>query len=190
MKLLLFALAAAALMKKSNPGIGKVTTPNPAVQFFYNGIKINGVLIPGSWYKDSDGVHFNRRDYGYEDDKWLAKYFTISNETDSMTDYYEHTTIFFNEIDNANYYPYARKIEHEASGKKELAFNKWLNELEVTIFTNNGIRYATISKNGKELGILSENPYNFRIWSEKTKMYKLKKFVEEIGFDNAFAAYL
>ena len=47
-----------------------------------------------------------------------------------------------------------------------------------------------IYRNGKLLGILSEHPYLAKIYQDKTRMYKLKRFVEEIGFDNAFAAYL
>lgn len=190
MKLLLFALAAAALMKKINPGIGKVTTYNPAVQFFYNGIKIDGTLITGTWWKDSDGIHFNRKEYGYKEDQLLSKYFRISNETDITTDYFEHTTIYFNIKENNRYYPYAKSIVEEADGKKDAAFQKWIDSLTIEIEHFNNLTYMYIYRNGKLLGILSEHPYLAKIYQDKTRMYKLKRFVEEIGFDNAFAAYL
>lgn len=190
MKLLLFALAAAALMKKSNPGIGKVTTYNPAVQFFYNGIKIDGTLIPGTWWKDSDGIHFNRKEYGYKEDQLLSKYFRISNETDITTDYFEHTSIYFNIKENNRYYPYAKSILEESDGKKDAAFQKWIDSLTIEKEHFNNLTYMYIYRNGKLLGILSEHPYLAKIYQDKTRMYKLKRFVEEIGFDNAFAAYL
>ncbi len=190
MKLLLFALAAAALMKKSNPGIGKVTTYNPAVQFFYNGIKIDGILIPGTWWKDSDGIHFYRKEYGYKEDQLLSKYFRISNETDITTDYFEQTTIYFNIKENNRYYPYAKSILEESDGKKDAAFQKWIDSLTIEKEHFNNLTYMYIYRNGKLLGILSEHPYLAKIYQDKTRMYKLKRFVEEIGFDNAFAAYL
>lgn len=190
MKLLLFALAAAALMKKSNPGIGKVTTNNPAVQFFYNGIKIDGKLIPGTWWKDSDGILFLRKEYGYKEDQLLGKYFRISNETDITTDYFEITTIYFNIKDNNRYYPYAKSILEEADGKKDAAFQKWIDSLTIEKNIFNGLTYMYIYRNGKLLGILSEHPYQTKIYQDQKRMYKLKKFVDEIGFDNAFAAYL
>ncbi len=84
----------------------------------------------------------------------------------------------------------AEKIYSEISDKKNRAFDKWLNEIDITISVFGGTRYANISKNGKELGIISENKYSFRIWSDKRNMEKLVYYVDKIGFDNAFAAYL
>ena len=176
--------------KQTVAGIGKVTTPNPAVQFFQSGIKINGLMIPGYWNKDSGGVYYVRKDIGQKEDTILQQFFRISNYTDITEDYLDYTVIRFSTTSNTMYLSAAEKIYSEISDKKDRAFQKWLNEIDITISVFGGTRYANISKNGKELGIISENKYSFRIWSDKRNMEKLVYYVDKIGFDNAFAAYL
>lgn len=71
------------------------------IKFMYNGIKIDGKLIKGYWSK---GGYTNGAKYCFYADSYstpeLRKHFTVKNDTDIMTDYFETDTIYFYE-DNA-----------------------------------------------------------------------------------------
>ena len=71
------------------------------IKFMYNGIKIDGKLIKGFWSKAN---YTNGAKYCFYADSYCSKklreHFTVKNDTDIMTDYFETDTIYFYE-DNA-----------------------------------------------------------------------------------------
>lgn len=66
------------------------------VKFMYNGIKIDGKLIKGSWSK---GGYRNGALFGFYADGYycpeLRKIFAVKNDTDLMTDYHDKEKIYF-----------------------------------------------------------------------------------------------
>lgn len=66
------------------------------VKFMYNGIKINGKLVKGFWDK---GDYSNGALYGFYADSYcsreLREVFSVKNESDIMTDYFETDKIQF-----------------------------------------------------------------------------------------------
>lgn len=76
------------------------------IKFMYNGIKIDGKLIKGFWSKAN---YTNGAKYAFFADSYstpeLREHFTVKNDTDIMTDYFETDTIYFfeenAEIENA-----------------------------------------------------------------------------------------
>lgn len=50
-------------------------------------------------------------------------------------------------------------------------------------------KYAYIYRSGNLLGILSNNQHHNIIFSDYKNMGRLKSWMNEIGFDNLFAAY-
>ena len=66
------------------------------IKFMYNGIKIDGKLIKGYWSKAN---YTNGAKYAFFADSYstpeLRKHFTVKNDTDIMTDYFETDTIYF-----------------------------------------------------------------------------------------------
>ena len=66
------------------------------VKFMYNGIKINGKLVKGHWSK---GSYTNEALYCFYADscfsRELREAFSVKNESDIMTDYFETDKIYF-----------------------------------------------------------------------------------------------
>lgn len=70
------------------------------IKFMYNGIKINGKLIKGSWsYGDFINKNikatFYMNGYDFNSSKILRECFKVENESDIMTDYFEEDKIRF-----------------------------------------------------------------------------------------------
>ncbi len=70
------------------------------IKFMYNGIKINGKLIKGSWNKAG---YTNGAKYAFYADSYFCKElrecFQVINKTEIMEDYFETETIYFFEND-------------------------------------------------------------------------------------------
>lgn len=68
------------------------------IKFMYNGIKIDGKLIKGFWSKAN---YTNGAKYCFYADSYCSKelreHFTVKNDTDIMTDYFETDSIYFYE---------------------------------------------------------------------------------------------
>lgn len=65
----------------------KEKAPETGIKFYYNGIKVDGgKLIPCYMSIDGDTVHISAKDYG---GILPVQYFTVIDESDSMTDYFE-----------------------------------------------------------------------------------------------------
>lgn len=66
------------------------------VKFMYNGIKINGKMVKGFWSK---GSYTNGALYCFYADscfsRELREVFSVKNESDIMTDYFETDKIYF-----------------------------------------------------------------------------------------------
>ena len=71
------------------------------IKFMYNGIKIDGKLIKGFWSK---GGYTNGAKYCFYADSYCSKllreHFTVKNDSDIITDYFEEDKVYFYE-DNA-----------------------------------------------------------------------------------------
>lgn len=189
--------------KQTVAGIGKVATHNPDVVFYYNGIKINENLIKGSWLDFGNHISFYVND-NYSKEKILSDFFVIENNSNSQSDYYEQSRIIFSNNTNSEYYIQARMIIKEIAEKKEkrllqkeknhtdrttAAYQKWLDSLEIKIGQDMNTKYAYIYRSGNLLGILSNNQHHNIIFSDYKNMGRLKSWMNEIGFDNLFAAY-
>lgn len=66
------------------------------IKFMYNGIKIDGKLVKGSWGANG---YTNGAKYCFYADSYycpeLRGLFTVRNDSDMMTDYFEKDSIFF-----------------------------------------------------------------------------------------------
>lgn len=71
------------------------------IKFMYNGIKIDDKLVKGFWNK---GGYTNGAKYCFYADSYCSKllreHFTVKNDTDIMTDYFDTDKVYFYE-DNA-----------------------------------------------------------------------------------------
>lgn len=69
------------------------------IKFLFNGIKIEGKLIKGFYstgnYTNGAVGCFYVREWFLGQSELLRKYFTVHNDTDSMTDYFEEDRVYF-----------------------------------------------------------------------------------------------
>lgn len=176
--------------KQTVAGIGKVETHNPNIVFLQKGIKINGELIEGIWYRRDSYIGFVCDHYNSRQDMLLEKFFKIQNDSNPENDFFETTSIYFSQDENRNYLSEANAIVSEREQKKIDVFQRWLSTLDIKIVQKEGSSYAFIYRNGTLLGIIGQNRSVYQMYRDKSKMYKLLYYVHSIGFENAFAAYL
>lgn len=69
------------------------------IKFLFNGIKIEGKLVKGYYSKENylNGAVgcFYVKSWFSGQSELLRKYFTVKNDTDIMTDYFENDSIYF-----------------------------------------------------------------------------------------------
>lgn len=115
------------------------------IKFMYNGIKIDGKLIKGFWSK---GGYTNGALFCFYSDSYCSKElrenFSVRNDSDSQTDYFEQDSIFFFENDK-----YLNNVDAAYKSQELKRATRYLKKLE-TMKVKQPERFERYYKNDYE----------------------------------------